>query len=137
MRRSAFNDALSEARAFFRNPKLTKAMVTKRSKVRSLVRIRWFMMAFMRARDPLHYSYPMIASAFGLKDHTTALHGVRNAHKEWGEHLFRKLALQVVEPILDHEAQVVHSVATVEALIAIGEAGMASFVNDRRWESAA
>jgi len=136
MNRTAFKDALEEARAFFNKPELSKHQVQKKTKVRGIVRIRWFMMAYMRARDPNHYSYPIIARSFNLSDHTTAMHGVKKAHEEWGRSIFQKLALQTHTSEQPEEAQFVHR-PSADEIEGIGTANLAIWVNGKGWQRGA
>ena len=137
MKRTAFNDALEEAKLFFNKSFLTREFVSNRRKTRGLVRIRWFMMAYMRARDPNHYSYPVIASAFKLKDHTTAIYGVRKAHENWGKTLFTRLAAVAVVESPERNEQPMHTSVGAEELLMIGENNLARFMNGTGWEAAA
>jgi hypothetical protein len=135
---TVFDEAIEAAQTFFENPNITRKMVTKQSKERKFVRLRWFVAAFMRARDPQRFSYPVIMRLLKKKDHTTILHAVRQAHKEWGERFFVKIA--AIRPLeqakTDTIEQPVHRVSA-EDIDAIGAANLAKFVNGHGWEAAA
>lgn len=131
--RTVLDDAVDAARVFFQNPNITKRSIWKRSKSPKYTEPRHFVCAFIRARDPQRFSYPVIARLTRRKDHTSCLNSVQRAHKEWGAQLFQKLALTVVEQApQEGSAQVVHSVSA-EALLAIGEANLARFFNGKGW----
>lgn len=138
MTKFVLDEAIEAARTFFENDSIRRQSVWKKTKEPRYVRVRWFVAAFMRARDPNKFSYPVIANALKHKDHTTALHGVRNAHENWGERLFLRLA--AVRPVhascTDTFEQQVHSVAQ-EEILAIGEANLARFVSGKGWGQAA
>ena len=89
---TGLEEAIEAARTFFDDPSITKKTVWKRSKMRRFVRIRFFICAYLRAKDPKRYSYPVIANAIKMNDHTTCIHGVTQAHERWGADLFIKLA---------------------------------------------
>lgn len=138
MTKLVLDEAIEAAQTFFRDYRITKRHVWKKSKERKYVRLRSFIAAFLRARDPEKFSYPNIAKSLKHSDHTTAINAVRNAHKEWGERLFLKLA--AVRPVETAPSQtpeqLIHSVS-YEEMIAVGEANLARFVNGRGWEEAA
>lgn len=135
---TVFDEAIEAAQTFFENPNITRKMVVRQSKERKFVRLRRFVAAFMRARDPDRFSYPVIARLLKKKDHTTILHAVRQAHKEWGERFFIKIA--AIRPVekakTDTIEQPVHSVSA-EQIDEVGAANLDKFVNGRGWERAA
>ena len=137
MKRSVLDDAIEAAQTFFKDPRITRKWIWQRSKRREHVEPRHFICAFIRARNPQHYSYPMIARLTKRGDHTSALNSVRWAHKRWGHAIFVKLAaVEVVEVEQADTAQVVHSPGQDE-IIAIGEANLTRFVNGAGWEQVA
>lgn len=138
MKKLVLDEAIEAAQTFFQNYNINKRWIWKQSKERKFVEARFFVCAFMRARDPKKFSFPVIARAIKRSDHTTALNAVRMAHEFWGERLFLKLA--AVRPVETTPEQtsphVVHEV-TAEELLAVGEANLARFVNGKGWEQAA
>ena len=138
MTKLVLDEAIEAAQTYFQDYRIDRKRVRKQSKERKYVRVRSFVAAFMRARDPSKFSYPVIARALDKKDHTTVLHAVRQAHKEWGERLFLKLA--AVRPVETGEPESIeqpfHSVSPAE-ILAVGERNMARFINGKGWEQAA
>lgn len=136
--KTTFDEAIEAARTYFRNDRISRADVCKASKERKYVRLRGFIAAYMRASDPKKFSYPMIARFLKYSDHTSVMNVIGNAHAEWGERLFVKLAgVKPVEAISPEGcAQEIHS-PTYENLIEIGEANLARFRNGKGWERVA
>ncbi len=136
---TAFEDAVEAAQTFFRSSRIDKHWIWKICKERKYVEPRQFVCAFMRARDPNKYSYPLIANAIKRKDHTTVIVAIRQAHKRWGQSLFMKLAAVSVVGSEDQDTfeQPVHISVTEDELLAIGEINLSRFVNGKGWEVAA
>lgn len=82
-------DAISVASAYVHKP--SDPFLNR--KFADLVKFRQFVWAYIRATDPVKWSYPRLAALGGGDfDHSTVIYGVRKAHADWGEELFKKLA---------------------------------------------
>lgn len=136
---TVFDEAIEAARTFFQNTAINRKSVLKRSKARPIVIQRKFVAAYLRARDPRHWSYPNIASRLGQKDHTTAIHYIRHAHELWGETLFVKLA--AIRPVGagdDEETpQVIHKAPSLTEIQAVGICNLWRFKNAEDWNEVA
>lgn len=141
---TVFNEAVDAARTYFGDSEITPKLVRKKRKTRRIVMVRNWVMAYMRARDPRRFSYPVIARIIGFSDHTTVIHGIRKAHTEYGEVLFRRLTLNRLQE--QHKPlevpQAIHISLTVENILNRGEqllkAELATeFLNGKGWQRGA
>ena len=89
---TGLEEAILAARVFFQDEGIKKSTVWKKSKERRYTRLRAFCSAYLRAKDHKRYSYPVIAKAIKVKDHTTAINAKDRAHEMWGADLFVRLA---------------------------------------------
>ena len=89
---TGLEEAIEAAKVFFDDPSITKKTVWKKTKERRFVRTRFFVCAYLRAKDPKRYSFPVIANAVKLRDHTSVINGVKKAHAAWGADLFIRIA---------------------------------------------
>jgi len=127
-------DAVKHASIEFGRLITVKSLLTK-CKSPHYTEPRWFCMAYMHAID--RYSYPRIARAFGMKDHTTVLHGLRRAHGHdgvnitkaplWTKERFKNMAMR------DGRIDGAIVSADLETIIAVGESNLKRFVNGRGW----
>ncbi len=95
---------------------------------------RFFVMAYMHATG--RYSFPQIAHALHLKDHTSVLHGLRRAHGHDGKgRTANKKPMwtkdQFVNMVMRDNPQ---PTASAEDIQAIGERNL-RFVNGAGWAS--
>ena len=62
------------------------------TKIETAVRVRFWVMAWLRKCSDL--SYPQIAIALHMACHTSVMHGERRAYEIWGEEMFDRLSLE-------------------------------------------
>ena len=101
---------------------VTTADLTGPTRLRHIVTARWLAMLIVRQR--LGNSLPRIGRAFGGRDHTAVMHGIRQA-AEWvsepGEYASAKSVIEAAcgcaPPVLDHRPSgQTYPAATVEPL---------------------
>lgn len=121
---------------------ITVKMVQSKTKARSVVKARWFVMAYLYATG--RYSMPQIATALNLSDHTTVLYGLRRAHGHDGKPCLITKKKVTPKPLWKKE-QFVNMVrrdgylrpqketVDFDELMAVGEGNLARFINDRGW----
>ena len=145
---SVLDEAAGVCRAYFMDDSIDRNYLRQNTKNRAVVKVRYFAMAYIRACDPSRYSYPMISHMVGRKDHTTALHGVRHAHRIWGQQTFVHLAFQRLSSREANSAreipQAIHMRATSAEILARGAelmraelAAVKVFTNGQGWQVAA
>lgn len=78
------------ASAFF-EAEITPKYVRSRTTLTEPLEVRWWVMAWLRACTPL--SYQQIATQMHRADHTTIIHGQRQAHEKFGVKLFNRLSM--------------------------------------------
>lgn len=132
---TVLEDAIEAARTFFEDDRISKRSIQRACKERKYSRPRHFVAAFIRARDPNRFSYPMIARFMNRKDHTTALYHERKAHEIWGRSLFTKLAaVRPVEPTPpETPEQLIHRTASEEEILRQGELNLHKWLNGDEW----
>lgn len=137
MKKLVLDEAIEAAQTFFNDKRINKDRIWRLSKERRYAHPRHFVCAFMRARDPNKFSYPVIANAVKRADHTTALNSVRKAHKLWGQALFIKLAAVSAVDADDGDTseQLMHRSASFDEIMVTGEANLARFTNGSGWSS--
>lgn len=145
---SVLDEAAGVCRAYFMDDSIDRHYLRQNTKNREVVKVRYFAMAYIRACDPNRYSYPMIAHMVGRKDHTTALHGIRHAHRIWGQQTFVRLAFQRLSRRNANSEreipQAIHIRATSGEILARGAELMRAelaatkiFTNGQGWRDAA
>lgn len=141
---SVFKEAIVAARNHFQDDTIDASFLKDYNKRHYQSSVRKFAMAYVRAYNPAHYSYPLIASIFNRSNHTTVMHAVRSAHKEWGEALFRRLSIRQIENDYSriHSPPAVHASPSFDQMIARGERLLsielnATFRSGYGWEMAA
>lgn len=138
-----FKHAVEAAKVFFCDDSIDPASVRHKTKHRPTVRLRWYVMAYLRAIDPKRYSYPVIANVVGLDHHTTAMHGINKAHETWGEDHFLQEVLFLSSDAKKRRARIDgHRFVKASAadILDAGPQLMArqmKFVSKRGWEAAA
>lgn len=135
MKKLVLDEAIEAAQTFFNDERINRGRIWRLSKERRYAHPRHFVCAFMRARDPNKFSYPVIANAVKRSDHTTALNSVRRAHKLWGQALFIKLAAVSAVDADDGDTseQLMHRSASFDEIMVTGEANLARFTNGTGW----
>lgn len=135
MNKLVLDEAIEAAQTFFQNDSINKKWIWKQSKERKYVEARFFVCAFMRARDPGKFSYPVITRAIKRSDHTTAINAVRVAHERWTERLFLKLAaVRPVEPKQpETPEQLIHRTASEEEILRKGDENLHRALNKYEW----
>lgn len=138
MGKLVLDEAIEAARVFFQRESISRNSIWKKSKEPIYTQPRFFVCAYMRAKNPRHFSYPVIAAAIKRSDHTTVLNGIRAAHKLWGERTFVRLAAisSVEAKHRPKTPQVVHR-HSAEAILVLGEANMIRFLAKLDMEVAA
>lgn len=77
---------------------VTPDLILSSSRKRHLVRIRWAVMLALRRHGGLVCTTDSIAAAVGRNDHTTVVHGLREAELLFGKNVeFRELVEQLIE----------------------------------------
>ena len=143
---SILKEAVGVARAHFLNEDITVEFVRRNTKERMVTEVRYFIIAYIRACDPKRYSYPMMARIVGLGHHTTVLHGLRRAHRIWGEAYFKRLAFgRLTKGASSTQIpQAIHIAPSMSDILARGEellrselAAVRVFTNGQGWRDAA
>lgn len=110
---------------------ITVEHLRDRSKARSSVHPRYYVMAYLKAYKP-SYSQPQIAHGLNMRNHTTVLHGLRKAigwdgkgeaQPLWKKEHFEKLARE------DRFGVPV----TYDEMIVRGEENLSRFTNGSGW----
>lgn len=81
-----------EAASTFFDMSISPKFVREPTKMQTTVRVRFWVMAWLRKCSDL--SYPQIASALHMRCHTSVIHGERRAYSNWGEEMFDRLLFQ-------------------------------------------
>lgn len=114
----AFDEAVAAARTYFQDETISKARLREDNRARDVALVRNWVAAFIRARDPKHYSYPLIGGMLN-KHHSSVIHMIRSAHVDFGALIFEEYAPEQFKRI-DASRAVVVSVNRA-TLIARGE----------------
>lgn len=96
---TVFEEAVNAAKVYFGDPEITLKTVRRKRKMKRVVMVRNWVMAYMRARDSKRFSFPVIARILGFSDHATVMNGVKNAHAQFGEVLFRRITLDRLQSV--------------------------------------